>query len=203
MSIVDKYSCTTVIVYLLKSSWYSHELTYNSNYHLYLYLLRHEYSDSTEDIGHVEVTRERRGEVELIGRYPHIKLCSKCSMCDVLSSNLCTRREANGIHIINDNILGEESLGILTIDIDYSDFPHSLMDAVLIEILEESYLGINIVIHRSVEIEVILSDIGENSNIIVESQYSMIEECMTRGLDNSMRTASGLGITEKFPENKW
>ena len=77
------------------------------------------------------------------------------------------------------------------------------MDAVLIEILEESYLGIDIIVHRSMEIEVILSNIGENSNIIVEPKHSMIEECMTRCLYNSMGTASRFCITEKFPENKW
>jgi hypothetical protein len=114
--------------------------------------------------------------MELIRGNLDIELRSHLSIGDILSSDLSPRSKSYRIEIVYDNITSEESIRIWTIDIDYSDFASSLFDTVLVQIPKKLQLGIHVVIHRLVEIEMILGDIRQYGCIIAESMHTMIVE---------------------------
>ena len=107
-----------------------------------------------------------------------IELCCHLCIGYIFSSDLSGWRESYGIEIVHDDISREKSIRVRTIDIDDSDFTSSFFDTVLVQIAKQLYLGIYIVVHRLVEIKMILGDIREYGSIIAESMNPMIIESM-------------------------
>jgi hypothetical protein len=169
---------------------------------LYIDLLRREDSHRTEDIGYVELSLETRCDMKMIGRELDIKLDTIDPMGDIFGTDLSRWSKSYGDHIVDDDILGEKSTSILAIDIYHSYFPDLFADTILVEIFEKEHLGLDIVVHRLVEIEMILGDIGEDRSVIAESMDTVVVERVTRGLDHGMRTSSFFGLIEELPEDK-
>jgi hypothetical protein len=141
-------------------------------------LLGHQYCYSTENIGDVEVAGETGGEMELIRRDTDIKFGRELRIGHILSSDLSSRSKSYSIEIVSDDITSQESISIFAIHIDDCHLANSLFDTVFIEIFKKLELGLYIVIHRLVEIEMILSNIGQHRYIIAESVDSMVVESM-------------------------
>jgi hypothetical protein len=176
MSIVDIDLGSSSIGYLLETTWDTGELCDERLDSRYIDLLGHEDRDSTEDIRYVEVARQSRAQVKHIRWDTDIKLSRHLCIGHVFGSDLGRWRESYGIEIVHDDITREKPVSIWTIDIDDSDLAGSFFDTVLVQIAKKLQLGVYIVVHRLVQIEMILGDIGQYSCIIAESMDTMIVE---------------------------
>lgn len=141
--------------------------------------------------------------MEVIRCHPDIERNPCIGHSHVLGSELGRWRKSECVDIIEDNISREKSRSIFAINIHDSHFFDVLSDTVLVEILEEEELGIHIVVHRLMEIEVILTDIGEDCDIIAKSIDTIVVERMARCLHDEIVTPSIASTTDKVPNNKW
>lgn len=91
--------------------------------------------------------------------------------------------------------LSSKNFKILTVAREYTYFSWFLF--------EESRFRRHIVIHRAMEIEMILRYIGQRDDIVFDSEIAEIINPMTRGLENEMCDAHLFCFSDMFPELKW
>ena len=107
------------------------------------------------------------------------------------------------MHRIHDDIFREKSGSVFVVNIHDTDLSNFFSDPVFIEIFEEEELGIDLVVHLLMQVEVILRDIGHDSDIVAKSVYTVVVERMARCLHDEVFTPRFSRTSDEIPYSEW
>lgn len=141
------------------------------------YLLRHENTNRSKDVAHIEFSEERGLNIECPGGHLDLKISSIKMLVNIKSSDLSIRRVSECYECINGGF--EKFLRIWVIYVHHTNFSDSFLPLCIGQSCKKTKFGLRVSFHSSMKIKMILREVCKYSNIEIYAINSIIEKSMT------------------------